>query len=331
MKFGHALALNILIAVLVVPEVLAQQDMKGSRDHPEIPRIEGTEIRGFAYNEYDEAEFVTGFADRKLERTRVGGKRTRMVYLGPEALSLVEVFKNYGVALAELGERKTIYSCDVKCASNLGSAFVWAPNARVPVSHHDMNLMYASGLGIAYRDQGYAYLTVTNEQNRYHISIYSAFLTGFQARSLANRRAIHVDILEEAGFSPTLQVVTPDEITQGIAEKGRIALYGILFEFDSDVLTADALPALEAIATALNNDPNLTIYVVGHTDNQGSYEYNVSLSQRRAAAVIRKLTSDFGIASERLTSVGVGPVAPVASNKSEAGQALNRRVELVEQ
>jgi len=69
--------------------------------------------------------------------------------------------------------------------------------------------------------------------------------------------------------------------------------------------------------------------VVGHTDNQGELAYNESLSGRRAAAVVEALVSTHGIAPARLQSRGVGPLAPVASNATAAGQALNRRVEIV--
>jgi outer membrane protein OmpA-like peptidoglycan-associated protein len=68
---------------------------------------------------------------------------------------------------------------------------------------------------------------------------------------------------------------------------------------------------------------------VGHTDNQGKPDYNLDLSRRRAASVLRELTSKNGIAADRLDSFGCGLYAPVASNESEEGRAKNRRVELV--
>jgi OOP family OmpA-OmpF porin len=61
----------------------------------------------------------------------------------------------------------------------------------------------------------------------------------------------------------------------------------------------------------------------------GDLEHNLDLSKRRAAAVVQALVADHGISADRLTPRGVGPLAPVASNDSEEGRALNRRVELV--
>jgi outer membrane protein OmpA-like peptidoglycan-associated protein len=70
---------------------------------------------------------------------------------------------------------------------------------------------------------------------------------------------------------------------------------------------------------------------VGHTDNVGGYDYNVGLSQRRAAAVVKELSGRHGVATARLKPAGAGPIAPVAPNDTEGGRAKNRRVELVKQ
>jgi OOP family OmpA-OmpF porin len=68
--------------------------------------------------------------------------------------------------------------------------------------------------------------------------------------------------------------------------------------------------------------------IVGHSDNQGSLEANIALSKRRAEAVRTALITR-GVAAERLEAHGVGYLAPVSTNLTEAGRTLNRRVELV--
>ena len=86
------------------------------------------------------------------------------------------------------------------------------------------------------------------------------------------------------------------------------------------------------MAKLVQKDPTLRLYVVGHTDNVGSVNSNMDLSQRRAAAVQKSLTTDYGVPSAVLVgSFGAGPYAPVASNSDEDGRAHNRRVELVAQ
>ena len=80
----------------------------------------------------------------------------------------------------------------------------------------------------------------------------------------------------------------------------------------------------------LKANKSLTLYVVGHTDMTGGFEYNVEVSLKRANAVVKALVNEYGIAGERLLGKGAGPLCPVGSNKNENGKKLNRRVELVE-
>jgi outer membrane protein OmpA-like peptidoglycan-associated protein len=138
-----------------------------------------------------------------------------------------------------------------------------------------------------------------------------------------------LEIIEVTDFEPTLEVVKAEEMSAKITEKGHIALYGIYFDTGNDALKPDSDPVLQEIAKTLNTDPGLKLYVVGHTDNEGALEYNQDLSKRRAASVIRALTSKLGVANERLMPIGVGLAAPVSTNDTEEGRALNRRVELV--
>jgi outer membrane protein OmpA-like peptidoglycan-associated protein len=70
---------------------------------------------------------------------------------------------------------------------------------------------------------------------------------------------------------------------------------------------------------------------VGHTDNVGGVDYNMKLSQARADAVVKALTTKYKVNPQSLKAYGVGQLAPVAPNKTEDGRAKNRRVELVEQ
>ena len=80
----------------------------------------------------------------------------------------------------------------------------------------------------------------------------------------------------------------------------------------------------------LKANKSLNLYVVGHTDMTGGFDYNVGLSLKRANAVVKALVNEYGIAAERLAGKGAGPLCPVGSNKNENGRKLNRRVELVE-
>jgi len=123
--------------------------------------------------------------------------------------------------------------------------------------------------------------------------------------------------------------VSADDMSKALADSGRVVLYGIYFDIDQDRIRNDSNPMLKEIAKLLSTDPQLNIRVVGHTDNQGKPEYNLDLSRRRAATIVRELTSKYSIAANRLDSFGCGLYAPVAPNDSEEGRAKNRRVELI--
>ena len=120
-------------------------------------------------------------------------------------------------------------------------------------------------------------------------------------------------------------------MADGIASSGRVAVYGIYFDFDKAEVKPESAPALSEIAKLLAGKPRLTVFIVGHTDNVGGVDYNMRLSQARAEAVVTALTTQHSVHPQRLLAFGVGPLAPAAPNTTEEGRAKNRRVELVEQ
>lgn len=102
---------------------------------------------------------------------------------------------------------------------------------------------------------------------------------------------------------------------------------GLLFDFDSDIVRADAAQNLRSLAASLEKYPNTDLLIVGHTDAVGTSDYNQALSQRRATAAADYLAAQ-GVATARLRAVGRGETEPIASNDTEAGRQLNRRVEI---
>jgi outer membrane protein OmpA-like peptidoglycan-associated protein len=103
---------------------------------------------------------------------------------------------------------------------------------------------------------------------------------------------------------------------------------GILFDFDSAAIRASLQSDLRALARNLQQYPDTTVDVIGHTDSDGSPEYNMDLSSRRAAAVAGVLLEE-GVAPFRVRSFGRGEEQPVATNLTPEGRAQNRRVEVV--
>ena len=126
------------------------------------------------------------------------------------------------------------------------------------------------------------------------------------------------------------KITAKDQIGDELKKDGRAAIYGINFDSNSDVIRPESKNVLEQITALLKENASWKMTVEGHTDNVGGEAFNQTLSDKRARAVKEFLTKA-GIASDRLTAVGKGLTAPVASNENEIGRAQNRRVELVKQ
>jgi outer membrane protein OmpA-like peptidoglycan-associated protein len=144
-----------------------------------------------------------------------------------------------------------------------------------------------------------------------------------------NGDAFSLTIIEKG---PMVQEVVADAnvMAGSIGTTGHAAVYGIYFDVNKADVKPESEPALKEIARLLSGNPNLKVYVVGHTDDVGGLDYNMKLSHARADAVVGILTSRHGMNPNRLIPLGVGPIAPVSTNKTEEGRAKNRRVELVE-
>lgn len=118
-------------------------------------------------------------------------------------------------------------------------------------------------------------------------------------------------------------------LAQQLSQDGGAALY-ITFASASDEIDPAALPLLTELLAVLQQDETMRLALIGHTDSQGSTEGNDTLSSRRAAAV-RDWLVGAGIAESRLSVSGKGESEPIASNDTEDGRTLNRRVQAVAQ
>jgi outer membrane protein OmpA-like peptidoglycan-associated protein len=140
----------------------------------------------------------------------------------------------------------------------------------------------------------------------------------------------NINIIEKEAMEQDV-VADASSMAKSIKETGKVAVYGIYFDSGKSTLKPESLPALQEISKLMKADPALKLYVVGHTDNTGTFDANLKLSMERAAAVVNALVTQHGMNAASLKAYGDGPTAPVASNDTEEGKALNRRVELVKQ
>ncbi|MFN3210958.1 MAG: OmpA family protein [Roseovarius sp.] len=118
-------------------------------------------------------------------------------------------------------------------------------------------------------------------------------------------------------------------VAEALLEAGHVVLADLDFETGTVSLGPGPHASLQALAAFLKEDESRRVALVGHTDTVGGLDDNVALSRRRAAAVLERLVSEYGIPRVRLQAEGMGYLSPVASNRTQAGREANRRVEAV--
>jgi outer membrane protein OmpA-like peptidoglycan-associated protein len=117
---------------------------------------------------------------------------------------------------------------------------------------------------------------------------------------------------------------TVERVGEGIAVTFES---GLLYDFDSDNVKAEARKNLRSLAQSLDKYPGSDVLVIGHTDAIGAGSYNMGLSERRASAAGDYLVSQ-GVTRARVSTRGMGETDPISTNDTERGRALNRRVEV---
>lgn len=137
----------------------------------------------------------------------------------------------------------------------------------------------------------------------------------------------YIILVEEKGMVRKL-TFGAEEWKKELDAKGRVAIYGILFDTDKADLKPASLKPLGEMVKLMLSYPDLRIEIEGHTDNTGAQDHNMALSQHRADTV-KSFLLLFGIGTDRMTTKGYGPTKPVAGDDTEEGRAQNRRVELV--
>ena len=298
----------LALALLENSGAFAQQrDVAGSRDYPGIGRFAGSVITGYTVKDFDAARMQAAVfkdgkptADRRLE-----GRVTRIAYRTNPGPSILEVSRNFENQLAKAGF-ETLVACDTDACG--GIPFTEALDA-LP-----MPQMWVDGFNYRY------YSGRKSEGGR---ETYVAVLVS------KSNEDIYAQLVVAVVGALENKMVNAGEMAKGLREKGHIALYGIYFDTDKAVIKPESKPTLDEIAKLLSAQPQLNVFIVGHTDSQGAFDYNLELSRRRAEAVANTLMQSYKIPNTRLRTAGVGWLAPIGSNATDDGRALNRRVELV--
>lgn len=331
--------------------IIPTADKVGSKDKPLLKRYEGSFIVAYEHKRFDKftlplskLEPVENKRDNSnnkyfepKERKTLEGTYTRLVYLIPPERSPLEVLRNYQDEIASQ-DGQILFECEAEGCGGDPSRSSSGGGGEMSLS---MYLFPEERITDPAFSNGHCAMTERITDQQYTVAelpasgAYVSVLTytlkdDHYCKAFNNQTIAVVDIVEEKARERKMVTVKAEEMATKISTTGSIALYGINFDFNKADIKPDSDPTLEQIAKLLKDDSALKLLVVGHTDNVGTFSFNMDLSQRRAAAVVNALITRYGIDKNRLMPVGVSFASPIASNKTEQGKAKNRRVELVE-
>ena len=273
-------------------------------------------------NEFVAIDFPTSLnsyeAPEAWDLERIEGENSVTIYNVPLSVtnSTLKVFRSIEGELKSKGVDKFI-----SCSAAQGGCGYYFPRRLALVeprkSYYDeMNGFWNFNVGDFYVYTGVLF----KEDSKYYISVVVAFSVS------KNHIQYAIDITKSA-LEPSL--LTVEKISKSISETGRVVLDGLFFETDKAQIKESSKASLAAAGQYLKANQEKKYLVVGHTDSVGSNQYNQKLSEARANAVIENLRESFGLSEITLEAEGKGLSSPVASNSTEAGRGLNRRVEIV--
>lgn len=133
--------------------------------------------------------------------------------------------------------------------------------------------------------------------------------------------------VSSTAHAQTTKAAKPKQLVT-VTKKKLVLAQGVQFDTNKARIQKTSFPALDAAAKILERNKKMRLQIEVHTDSRGSSRYNRLLSQKRADAIHKYLVSK-GVKAKRLVSKGFGEDAPVADNRTAAGRAKNRRIELV--
>ena len=284
---------------------LAAGGILRAQDHPLIKPYPGSRGGIRSQSEFDEYELITGpLKDSKLTKSQhLEGKVTEIQYITPAGRSVLEGYRNYEAALKQAGFQ-VLFACN---GAQCGTGWLRVKGLEDVMAGQDNTRVLTAKLS---RAEGDVYVAL--------------HMPASGGKTILN-------IVELKPMDTGMVAINAAALATDIGKQGHVAIYGIFFDTGKADVKPESEPTLTEIAKLLQQDANLKVHVVGHTDSTGDLAMNMDLSRRRANAVVQVLTTKHSIAAARLRAEGVGPLAPVASNDFEDGRAKNRRVELVKQ
>ncbi|WEK50236.1 MAG: OmpA family protein [Candidatus Kaistia colombiensis] len=349
-----AIVLSSSTALSHADATLPKKDISGAEDNPLVKRYEGSFIVSYEKSAF--TDFTVPLSPLKAspdpdsrdknnnrvfspeKKTEVEGALSRVAYVLPEGRSPLEVLRNYQ-DIVEAAGGEVLFECkQEECGGDAGRASSGGGGKMSLTMFfvHEADLKDADfsngkcALASRISDQRFFSAKVPQSAGDAYVTVQTfSLIDDLYCKALNGRTVALVHVLEPKGRDRKMVVVKAAKMADSLSTTGSISLYGIYFDTDKASIKPESEPTLKEIAALLANEPKMAVIVVGHTDNQGAFDYNLDLSSRRAQAVKAALSAQYGIDAGRLTSAGAGMMAPVASNDDDDGRARNRRVVLV--
>lgn len=298
-------------------------DVPGSHDMALVPRYADARLISYDQANDDEASLPQGrFVDfgftgvRKLE-----GRVTRIAYAFPRTLSTIEVMNHYQDVVKGEGF-KIAFDCagpDGCGGFNFGETLTQPMVEAHAGDEGNLIIDFLHPVGGDIR-----YLLATMDRPEGKITLALAV-----ARHVDRQPGMFVEMVEQRPDAGAAPVASATRIAAALRVQGRIALYSIHFMPEQATMRTDSRAVLEQVSDVLHDDPAMKLIIVGHSDGSDTVARGTELSRARAQTVMQALIKTWKVPAAQVSSVGIGPVSPIASNASEAGRALNRRIELV--
>ena len=290
------------VCALLLPTASLAQDKEGCKDHPLFTRMPNYEINNCAESKFEAVEFAKPGLKAygtSSDYESVEGSVFSISYGlkdGATPASSLQIIRNFQNAAKAAG----------------GAVLAEYSNPFLaPFTAQTSKFLVDSPGGLSY--DRYTNLKFTKGSSEYWVVV--AASDEYKDYSLV--------VVERETMA---QEVSVNELVDKLNNQGFITLY-VNFDTGKSTIKPESTKTLDDAASVLNAAASLSVVVGGHTDNVGTPESNLKLSEDRAKAVVAALVQR-GIAADRLTAKGFGQTAPIADNRTEEGRAKNRRVEL---
>ena len=323
---NHTLTKIIMLLMLVLISACVsapKKDLALDRVRGELDNLKSnTELAGYA-------PLALGEAERALRKAELATGddlyRSYLVYMADRRIQIAR-------AMAEREQHERILDELKKQNSDMliKASQLEADHARLEAER--ARLLVATTAEDAERAREEKELAQQNEAESARAAQLSAEEAD-QARRLAESRASEADLARLEAELASQQVTSLTRQLENLqlreTESGVVVTLGdVLFASGQAQLVEGGRSSLEEVVDLLQTEPNKKIRVEGHTDSLGEADANLLLSEQRAQAVLDALVS-LGVASERISALGMGEDFPIASNEDEDGRARNRRVDVI--